>query len=105
MRCCTGEVHNLVEAPLIGSRDVFMNKDFPSPNCDIVLPNPLDHSHVSLMSSLRSPSPKYFIDKPIENPMVFYANVDLGYEDNMFDVIGGNVDNFLPLGYFCGCNA
>jgi len=31
---------------------------------------------------------------PIDNPMIFYANVDLGYENNMFNMLGGNVDVF-----------
>jgi len=34
--------------------------------------------------------------------MIFYANIDLGYEDNVFDVLGGYVDNFLSLGYLRG---
>jgi len=28
--------------------------------------------------------------------------MNLGYEDNKFDVLGGNVDNFLSVGYFSG---
>ena len=34
--------------------------------------------------------------------MVFNANVDLGYEDNEFNVLGGNVDDYLSLGYSRG---
>ena len=34
--------------------------------------------------------------------MIFYANNDLGYEDIMFSMLGGNIDNFTSLGYFSG---
>jgi len=34
--------------------------------------------------------------------MIYYANVDLGYEDNEFNVLGGNVDDYLSLCYFRG---
>ena len=95
------EVHGLAETPLEVSRDVFMNEESPSLGFDNnILPNPLDHSHVSPICSLHSPSPEYYIDMPIENPMIFYANNDLGYEDNMFSMLGGNVDNFMSLCYF-----
>jgi len=35
--------------------------------------------------------------------MICDAN-DLGYEDN-FSMLGGNVDDFISLGYFSGYNA
>jgi len=34
----------------------------------------------------------------IDNPMIFYAYNDLVDEDNMFNMLGGNVDNFPSLG-------
>ena len=37
--------------------------------------------------------------------MICDANVDQGYEDNMFSMLGGNVDNFMFLGYFSRYNA
>ena len=37
---------------------------------------------------------------PFDNPTIFYANDDLGYEDDMFNMLGGNVDNFIYLGCF-----
>jgi len=44
------EVHDLVKTPLKGSRDVFMFEESPNLGFDnIVLPNPLDNSHVSPM--------------------------------------------------------
>jgi len=46
------EVYDLFETPLEGSRHVFVHKDFPSLDFNnIVLPNPLDHSHVSPVCS------------------------------------------------------
>ena len=68
-------------------------------------PNRLDHSHVLPVCSLPSQSLEYYIDALISNPMIFDANNDLGYEDNMFSMLGGNVDNFISLGYFSGYNA
>ena len=80
-----------------------MNKESPSLGFDNnVLTNPFDHSHVLPICSLSSPSPEYYIDVPIDNPMICNGNVDLGYENNMFNILGGNVDNFVSLGYFSG---
>jgi len=93
-------VHDLVETPLEGSSDAFMHEDFLSLGCDNVFPNPLYHSHVLPLCSLPSPSPKYCLDRPIENPMIFYANNNLGYEDKAFSMFGGNVVNFMSLSYF-----
>jgi len=36
--------------------------------------------------------------------MIFDANNDLRYENNVFDVLGGNVNNFASLGCFSGFN-
>ena len=33
------------------------------------------------------------------------SHVELGYEDNMFNMLGGNVDNCLSLGYLSGYDA
>jgi len=100
------KVHDLVEIPLEGSRDVFMHTESPSHGFDyIVLPNPLDHSHISSTCPQPSISPEYSLDVPNDNPMIFDANIDLGYEDKMFNVLGENADNFLSLGYFSGYNA
>jgi len=97
------DVHDLYKTPLEGSRDVFMHKESPSLGFDNnVLHNPLDYSHVSPMYLQPSSSPEYYIDVPIDNPMICNGNVDLGYENNMFNILGGNVDNFVSLGYFSG---
>jgi len=34
--------------------------------------------------------------------MICDANVDLGYEDNMFSMLGRSVDDLVSLGYFRG---
>jgi len=78
---------------------VFMHEESPSLGFDdSAIPNPLDHFHVSPICSLSSSSPKYFNDMPIKTPMIFDANIDLGYEVNMFNMLGGNAKNFLSLG-------
>jgi len=41
----------------------------------------------------------------IDNPIICDAASDLGCKDNMFDVLGGNVDNFLFIGYLSGYDA
>jgi len=94
------EVYDLVEAPLEGSCHVSMHEEFPSCSDDIDLPNHLDHSPISPMCSQCSPTPRYYIDVPIGNPVIFSANVNLSYEDNMFDVLGENADNCVSLSYF-----
>ena len=99
------EVHDLDGAPLEESHDMFMHEESPSLGFDdSVIPNPVDHSHIFPMCSLPSPSPEYYFDAPIENPMIFDANVDLGNEVNMFNIHGGNANNFVSLGCFSGFN-
>ena len=98
------KVHDLVETPLRRLRDVFIHDESPNLGFDnIVIPNPLDHSHVSPMFLQPSPSPKYYIDVPINNSMI--CDTDLGCENNVFEVLGGNTDNFVSLAYFSGFNA
>ena len=41
----------------------------------------------------------------IDNFEICDANVDLGHENNMFNVLGGNVENFESLGSLCGYDA
>jgi len=43
---------------------------------------------------------EYYLDEPINNFLICEANIDLGYEDNMFSMLGGNVDDYVSLGYF-----
>ena len=39
---------------------------------------------------------------PIDIPIIFDANVDLGYEDNVFDVLVGSIDDYVSLRCFRG---
>ena len=55
---------------------------------------------VSPLYLLAFPSPEYYLVEPIDNPMVFDANVYLSYEDNEFDVLSGNVDDYVSISYF-----
>ena len=36
--------------------------------------------------------------------MIYDAAMDLGYKANMFNMLGGNVDDYVSLGYFSGYN-
>ena len=42
---------------------------------------------------------------PINNHLLCDSLVDLGPEDNMLNMLGRNVANFLSLGYFSGYDA
>jgi len=66
-----------------------MHEESPSLVCNNVLPNPLDHSHVSPMCSLSSVSPECSIDAPIDNPKICDSKVDLGHAGKMFNMLGG----------------
>jgi len=48
--------------------------------------------------------PEYSLDVPIDNPKICDSNIGLGHEDNEFNVLGGNVDDYASLGYFRGYN-
>jgi len=103
--CCELEdafdvVHNLVKTPLEGCCDVYGHEESLSLDCDSVLPNPFNHSHVFPMCLQPSSSPEYYFDVPIDSPMICDAIVDLGYDNNVVDVLDGNVDKFVSLGYF-----
>jgi len=43
-----------------------------------------------------SSSLEFDLDVPIDNSMICDSNVDLGYEDNVFDMLGGMLLNFFP---------
>jgi len=64
------EVHDLVETPLEGLRELFMLEESPNIRCDFVLPKPLDHSYTSPLYSLPSVPHEYYIDAPTSNPMI-----------------------------------
>ena len=94
------KVHDSAETPLEGSRDVFVHEESPSLGFDdCAFPDLLDHSHVFPVCLQPSPSPEYDIVEPIGNPKIRDSNVDLGYEANEFNVLGGNDDDYASLGY------
>jgi len=97
--------HNLVDTALEGCRDVFMHEESPSLACENVLPSPLEHSHISSLCSQPTFSPQYTYDVSIDNFEICDSNIDMGYADNIFHVIGGNVETFESLGNFSGYNA
>jgi len=88
--------HNLVDTPLEGCRDVFMHEGSPGLTCANVLPNPLEHSHVLTFCSPSSFPPAYTFDVPIDNFDICDYNVEMGNADNMFHMLGGNVENLSP---------
>jgi len=47
-------------------------------------------------------SPKYSLDVPNYNPRICDANVNLSYEDNIFGMLGWNVQDYVFLGYLRG---
>jgi len=98
-------VHNLAKTPVEGCHNVFTDEKSPTLGYDNVLPNPLDHSHVSPICSPPLSFPWYSLDVPIDNFEICNSNVDLGYEDNMLNMLGRNVACFLSLGYFSGYHA
>ena len=99
------EVHNLVRTPFrcvvmyLCVRNLLALVMIMLSLISLIIP-------VSLtMCSPPSSSPKYYLDVPIDNCEICDSNVDLGYEDNTLNMLGGILDNFLSLGYFSGCDA
>jgi len=72
--------------------------------CENVLPSLLEHSHASTFCSQPLFSPGYTYDVPIDNFEICDFNVDMGNEDNIFCMLGGNVETFESLGNFSGHN-
>jgi len=99
------KVHNLVNTALEGCCYERVHEEYSCLCFNYAFPNPLDHTHVSPMFSQPSISPKYSLDASSDDPNICDFNVDLGSVDHMFNMLGGNVDNFLSLGYFCGYDA
>jgi len=99
------EVHNLVDTPLQGCSDMFMHERSPSLGSNYVIPNPLEQFHDSIMCSQPSFSPELDLDVPNDIFMLCESNVDLGHENHMFNVLGGNLENFESLGSLCGYDA
>ena len=57
------------------------------------------------MFSQPSFSPELDFDVPIDNFEICDSNVDMGNENTMFHMLGGNVETFEFLGNFSGHNA
>jgi len=76
----------------------------PSLAYENVIPSSLEHSHVSTFCSQPSFPPELDYDVPIDDFAICDSNIDLGHENNMFNMLGGNVENFESLGYLCGYN-
>ena len=91
-------MHNLVSTPLEGCRYECVHVESSSLCFNYAFSSPLDHCHVSPMCSLPFLSLEYYIDIPIDKAKISDPNVDLGYKDKMFNMFGGNVDNFVSLG-------
>jgi len=79
--------HNLVDTPLEGCRDVFLHKGSPSLVDDNVIPNSLEHSHVSTFCSPPSFSLELDFDVPIDNFEICDCNVDLGHANYIFHML------------------
>ena len=82
-----------------------MHKGSPSLVDDNVIPNSLEHSHVSTFCSPPSFSPELDFDVPIDNFEICDSNVDMGNVENVLNMLGGSVDTFMSLGNFTGYDA
>ena len=57
-----------------------------------VIPSSLEHSHVStLCSPLSLSSPELYLDVPNDISMICDFNVDMGHDNNIFNMLRGNV--------------
>jgi len=79
-----------------------MHEGSPSLACENVLPSHLDHSHVSTFRSQPSFSPEHSFDVPNGISELCDSKVNFGHENNMFNMLGENVEAFESLGYFSG---
>ena len=57
------------------------------------------------MVSQPSFSSDHSFDVPNDISKLCDSNIDMGNVDNMFNMLGGNVENFESLGYFSGYDA
>ena len=70
----------------------------------LIILSPIRLNSPMFLLSVHNPlfPPEYSLDAPSDNRKICDFKVYLGPADKMFTMLGGNVDNFLPLGYFCG---
>jgi len=99
------EKHDLARTPLEGHYDVFVHEESSSVGSNYVIPNPIEHSHVSITRSQPSFSANYSVVVPNGISKLCDFKVDLGRENNMSIMLRGNVENFGCLGYFSGYDA
>jgi len=100
------EVHNLVDIPSEGCPNMFVHERSPNLGSNHVIPNSLDHFHVPTMRSQpSSSSPELDYNVPIGNFVICDSNINLGLENNVLNMLGGNYENFESLGYFSGYDA
>ena len=86
--------YNLVDTPLEGCPNVFVHEGLPSLAYENVIPSFLEHSHVSTLCSPHSlSSPELNLDVPNDISTIYDFNVDMGHDNNMFNMLGGNVEN------------
>jgi len=98
--------HNLVDTLLEGCLEVFVHEGSPSLAYENIIPGSLEHSHISTFCSQPSlSSPELDLDVPNDISTICDFNVDMGHDNNMFNMLGGNVGNFESLGYLCGYDA
>ena len=101
-----GREHNLIYTPLEGCQDLFVHEGSSSFTYDNVFPNSLEPAHVSTFSSPPSfSSPELTFDVPNNISQINDSNVDLGHENHMLNLLGGNNENFESMGYFRGYDA
>ena len=65
--------HNLVDTPLEGCWDLFVHVGSSNLSYENVLPNPLEHAHVSIVSSPPSSSSPYVSYVSMMPPLILIA--------------------------------
>jgi len=78
----------------------------PSLIYENVIPISLEQYHVSpMLSQPSSSSPEYTYDVPNDIFELSDANVDLGNEDHLLNLLSGNNEKMESLGFLCGYDA
>jgi len=91
------EVHNLVYTPLEGCWDLFVHEGSSSLSYENVIPNPLEHAHVSIVCSPPSSSSlELAFDVPIDNSEICESNVEMGHENTCLMYLVGMLKILSP---------
>jgi len=101
--CCGLEtpfdkVHHLRDTFLEGCHDLFVYEGSPSLGCVDAISNSLECSHVSPMLSQPLFSHEHSFDMPNDISKLCDFNVSLSNEENVVNMLGGNVETFESLG-------